>query len=241
MAVAKGNTSSGQGNTDTLTWSHVAGGGADCVLMVGVSIDSDTVNVDTITFNTSESFTQLRNDVNAGANSSEIWYLLNPTDTTANIVVTLDGKAQVIGGAVDFNGASTPDNPDGATPDSVTSSSITVAGDTADNFMFDVIAKPGGTATEGADQVADWNLSQGGNQGAGSSQDGTSGGVMSWTSASDDWAHTACRIPEAVADDNSSSSSVSSVSSASSQSSSSSQDSFIFDQRRMRMRVLKTL
>ncbi len=241
MAVAKGNTSSGSGNTASLSWSHVVPSGSDRVLLVGVSILSDAIESTAVVFNTSESFTVVRRSINNGAQTCSIWRLLNPTVTTANIVVTIESMVQVIGGAVDFNGAGTPDNADGATPDAATSTSLTITGDTADNFMFDVVAKDGGAPTEGVDQTADWNLGSGALEGAGSTQDGQDGGAMSWSSGSDDWAHAACRIPEAVVDDNSSSSSVSSVSSVSSQSSSSSQDSFIFDQRRMRMRVLKTL
>lgn len=242
MPVTKGNVSSTSANTSgPLAWSHTVPAGSNLVLVVGVCLDDNTSG-DTVVFNTSESLTLLRRDVNAGAGTTEIWFLVNPTVTTANISVELIGpKAQQIGGAVDFAGADTPDNETGSVPDGVTSVSDTVSGSDADNFIFDCIREPGGAPTAGADQTADWNVAAGGERGGGSTQDGVNGGVMSWSAgASTDWAHTACRIPEAVVADISSESSVSSVSSVSSMSSSS-QRSFVYDLRRMRFRPLKTL
>ena len=220
MAVSKGNVSSTSGNTDSLSWSHTVPSGSNLVLVVGLCLDDGITASGGVLFNTSESLTLLRRDQNAGAAVTEIWYLVGPTVTTANIVASLSGKAQNISGAVDFAGADTPDNATGSTPDVTTSVSDTVAGSDADNFIFDCVRKPGAIPTEGADQTADWNIAAVGERGAGSTQDGVNGGVMSWSSTSDDCAHTACRIPELVVADNSSSSS-SSVSSSSSISSSS--------------------
>jgi len=198
MAVAPGNNSSQSGNADSLTWSHSIMGGSDLVLLVFMAID-DGITTSTVVFNTSESLTLLRRDANAGAGTSEIWYLVNPTQTTANIVASISAKAQNIAMAGDYTGATTPDNETGSTPDVVTSVSNTVSGVGADDFVVDVVRKPGDAPTAGVDQIAQFNLAAGGERGAYSEQDGVDGGVMSWSSLSDDWAHTACRIPAAAA------------------------------------------
>jgi len=122
-----------------------------------------------------------------------------PSVTTADIVVTGFAMHQVIGGCVDYTGADTPDNADGNTPDAATSSSLTISSAVEDDEIIDVIRKPGDSATEGADQVVEWNISAGGEHGACSTQGGGDDDIMSWSSASDDWAHTACRIPQTVA------------------------------------------
>ena len=203
MAVTKGNVSSGAANNANIDFIHTLNA-SSTVLVVGACLDS-TNSVNSVTWDLSgvaETFTSLRVDDNVGDAHTEIWYLLNPStafdDGTIRIATTT--KFQNIGGCVGFLGAGTPDNQTGSVPDTVTSVSDTVTGDTADNFIFDCIRSPGGALTEGANQTADWNLAGGGEQGAGSTQDGTDGGVMSWSwTGNANVAHSACRIPESGA------------------------------------------
>lgn len=206
MAVAVGNVSSASANSANLDWVHTLGAGADLVLIVGLSLpsgvtggpvmwDGDGVN---------EALTMLRREVNTGAATVEIWYLVNPSVATGSseINATLSAMAQNIGGAITFSGATTPDNDVGSGPDGVTSVSDTVTGSPgADDFVFDVARLNANfVMTEGADQTAQWQVVAGGSRGAGSTQDGSFDDVMSWSwSSSSDVAHAACRIPAAAA------------------------------------------
>ncbi len=206
MVVAVGNSGSGSANANSIVWAHTLIAGSDIVLVVGLSladgINGTAVDWDADGVNEGLTFLTGSRQSNAGAGVSEIWYLVNPSAATGSseITATLTGAMnQNIGGSVDFTGATTPDNNSGSVADTVTSVSDTVTGDDADNFIFDVLRHTGGAPIEGADQVAQWNVAAGGDRGAGSTQDGVSGGVMSWTFGSGDVAHSACRIPEAVA------------------------------------------
>ena len=143
--MPKGNTSSGSANATSLTVSHTVAAGSNLLIAL-ISLDDGETS--TAVFNTSESMTLLRRDENAGAATTEIWYLINPTVTTANIVFSGFGKHQVIGGGVDFeNGATAPDNATGSTPDAATSVTATVSGVTASDHVIDVFRKPGTAAT----------------------------------------------------------------------------------------------
>lgn len=78
-------------NTASQTLAGVQVDGANKLLVVGVVRYGDAVG--TVTFNTTETFTRhvsmLHYD---GQGTLEIWRLINPTTTTANIVVTYPGS-----------------------------------------------------------------------------------------------------------------------------------------------------
>lgn len=205
MAVAVGNVSSASANSANLDWVHTLGAGADLVLIVGLSLpsgvtggpvmwDGDGVN---------EALTMLRREVNTGAATVEIWYLVNPSVATGSseINAVLSSMSQNIGGAITFSGATTPDSDVGSGPDGVTSVSNTLLDAGNDDFVFDVVKLNGNfVMTEGADQTAQWQVVAGGARGAGSTQDGVFDEVMSWSwSSSSDVAHAACRIPASAA------------------------------------------
>lgn len=204
MAVAVGNSASGSVNGNMLTWTHALITGSDIVLVVGLSLQAGIIAID-VTWDSggqNEPLTFLRRDDNPGGGVTEIWYKKNPSVATGGSTIfafLTAGMNQNIGGSVDFTGATTPDNATGSIPDSVSSVSDTVAGDAADNFIFDVIREPGAAPIAGADQTEQWNVAAGGERGGGSTQDGVDGGVMSWSNGTTDWAHTACRIPAAAA------------------------------------------
>jgi len=204
MAVAVGNTSSGSGNSANIDFIHTLGTGADLVLVVGTSTDA-AVTITSVAWDgdgVNESLTFLRRDDNIGDAITEIWYLVGPSVATGSseVNVVASAKAQNIAGAITFTGATTPDNATGSVPDAVESVSDTVTGVGSDDFVFDVLRSPGNAPTEGANQTAQWNLATGGERGAGSTQDGVDGGVMSWSwSGAVGVAHTACRIPTAGA------------------------------------------
>jgi len=190
-AVTKGNTSSAQGTTASLAWSHTLAAASDRVT-VGTGMNT-IAGASGVTYGAS-SMTLVRRDSHASVGTTEIWEI-SGVSTSETITVTLPSSQNVIAGAVDWDGADTPDNATGRLIDTETSSSLTVTGDASGNFIFDVIFQRNGALTVGADQNEEWNLTQTQESG-GSTQAGADGGVMSWSwSSSDDGAHTACRIP----------------------------------------------
>ena len=100
MAIVYDTDSETQGtSTTTLTiTSLVVGNNANRVLIVCTGSESGTAGnrpVSSITWNTTETFSRavFVENASGGPNRSEIWYLINPTATTANIVVTFGGAA----------------------------------------------------------------------------------------------------------------------------------------------------
>jgi hypothetical protein len=93
----------------TLTISSFPVQGANRLMMVGVSINNDNYEYVTgITWNGSETFTYLTKDNTSDDAQTEIWYLKNPTATTANVVVTFNemtAAAEAIAGVVTYTGA----------------------------------------------------------------------------------------------------------------------------------------
>ncbi len=94
MAIALDAVSSGRNSTGTITVSHTVGAGSDRVLYVMTSAqDSNHANlpVTGITFG-GVALTKVRHDEAAGNNRTEIWRLIAPATSTANIVCTVTGS-----------------------------------------------------------------------------------------------------------------------------------------------------
>ena len=100
MAIVVRNTSSVDAqDTNTASWEHARHADSD-FLIVTVSIfdlGADDRPVTSVNFNTSEAFTQFASWDDADEMRVEIWYLANPTYTTANIVVLTDQGGSVAG------------------------------------------------------------------------------------------------------------------------------------------------
>jgi len=201
MAVTFVSSGSASGNVDTLTIASITIVSGD-IALVGMMLDAG-LTTSTIDYGAStDVFTLFDREVNTGSRTVEIWYADGLSGSAQNIVANLSAKGQNIGGIGMFNGAGTaPDNSIARNADADSSpSSLTVTGDAADNMIFDVISSVGNALIEGADQSVIVNTATGGERGGASYQDGADGGVMTWT-----WnetaaiAHSACRIPVAVA------------------------------------------
>jgi len=86
--------SKARGSGSSRTWSHtVPSGFSNTILIVGTNAqDSNHANfpITGVTFN-SVALTKVRSDEAAGNNRTELWYLVNPNVTTADIVVTATG------------------------------------------------------------------------------------------------------------------------------------------------------
>lgn len=92
MAIAYQSSTTAFNNGDSissLTFSHTVSSGNNRLLLVGVSAE---VSVSTITFN-GTSLTKL--DDNDFGNYNSVWYLIAPTVTTANVVVTFAGSGNL--------------------------------------------------------------------------------------------------------------------------------------------------
>ena len=111
----------------TLAWSQTVGSGSNQVLMVGVSFRADTATggaggntyVTGVTFG-SQALVCLGAIADNGTGScgtgatgtpiylrSEVWYLLNPTASTASITVTTNNSTVIVGGSAVYSGVTT--------------------------------------------------------------------------------------------------------------------------------------
>lgn len=213
MAIAVDNVQSvsSGANSTTLTLSGFAvGSGSNRLLLVGVSMNNRVggpTTVNSVTFG-GTGLTSQGKRVQGDDAYSEIWSLLAPANSTADIVVTLDANdsCAVIVCAMSFSGVH-----QSATFGTLVSNSATtgtaisvVAVSATNELVFDVVAyenpAPTDTLTVGAGQTQRWNIYQSGGSdsrdatGCGSTEPGSVATTMSWTSSNNgDWA--ICAIP----------------------------------------------
>lgn len=138
--VANAASTSGSASSLTLSSFNVASN-PNRILVCGTAVRG-AVTVSSITWNGgAESFTKINDNQPGSDVRTELWYLLNPTATTANIVITFSGSQSVMGGCVSiFNAAqsaptgSAEASGSDATP---TVNVTTVAGDLVIDIMGD--------------------------------------------------------------------------------------------------------
>src|SRR5262245_42700704 len=100
--VTQGDTA---GSAASLTFSHTVASGTK-ILLLGIS--SWQQQISTVTWNTSENLSLVTGTrVPSGDVRSEYWYLLNPTATTANIVITPASSTWLSAGAQNWTGVDT--------------------------------------------------------------------------------------------------------------------------------------
>lgn len=195
---------------EQLIWSLTTGNHTNMVLLVGVSIAYSSGNVASITFNGS-SLTQV-----PGATAScslsfgchtEMWYLKNPpVNTTANVVVNVNGGATgIVGGAATFYNVDQT-NPFGAVQighdngSAVTSFTASIA-TTATQVVIDAVSGGGAGAIGWQNDPSQTNIwSNNTNQFGGGSFKSATGTTtnMIWTDASPDyWADVVVPLNEA--------------------------------------------
>jgi len=188
-AIALDSVSTASGSTvSTLTWSHTVGSGSNRVLMVGTSLRDGNKTVTTVTYGGTPLTRRGFQNGAGNANRVEIWSLIAPSSGTANVVVSLSGTIDVVGGAISFSGVdqATPFGTFVSAQGTSTAPSVT-ATSAAGEVVLDTLATDGdaASATVGAGQTEQWNLATGvagGNViGAGSTEPGASSVVMSWT------------------------------------------------------------
>lgn len=185
----------------TLTISHTCSG-VDRILIVGVGIDKTTDSITGITY-AGVALTRIRAASTTNTTSS-LWYLLNPTSGTNNIIVTSSSLQNFTAGGLSLTGArqfnqinasngATGDG--GGTPQTAT---VSVTSTLSNCWVVDCVFGNGIAAiTVGAGQIERYNATNPGGQGAGSTEVAASPGSteMSWTSnVLNQWAITAAVI-----------------------------------------------
>lgn len=154
-------------SSTTLTFAHTVGAGSNRISIVGVGLEDSATcpTVTGITFNTTENFTQIDTHLFASdANRIDLWYLLNPTVTTANIVITVsDTTDDLNGGAITIDGAKQQapeaDNKGTGAGDS----SLVITTLTNGAWIIDIVAdaSSGTTFTPASGQTERYNVNQG--------------------------------------------------------------------------------
>jgi hypothetical protein len=116
-------------SSTTLTLAHVVGSGANRILIVSASSESSTAGnrpVSGIMWNTSEAFTKV-NHVENATGRVEIWYLINPTAGSFNVVLTYGGAAfNTAACATSWTGVKQSAQPDASNTATGTGTAITV-------------------------------------------------------------------------------------------------------------------
>lgn len=177
------------GSTVTLS-SFVVGSNPNRILVCGAT-NATTQSVTSITWNgASESFTKI-DELQAGSGRIELWYLVAPTATTSNIVVTYSagGFIPKAAGCVSLYNV-LQSAPSGHVSYLIDGSVSTVSANLPTNsgdMVIDMIGKISGTGTltNGSEQTLRWSIeSAGGDQGM-STQIATNGTTtMDWVSSS---------------------------------------------------------
>ena len=103
MAIAFNSETSTNGNASSFTFSHTPAG-ADRILLVYISYKNSADIDSTVVFNTTESLTRLSFGLFGSTQFGSMWYLLNPSAVTANVVVTLSSSIKAAIGAVSYTG-----------------------------------------------------------------------------------------------------------------------------------------
>ncbi len=202
IAVDTTSVGTSNGNVTSLTWAHTVNAGSNGVLVVSVAPlhEAQPSNAITSVTYAGQALTKI---VAASGTSvdAELWYLLSPQAGTNNVVVTVNGSADVVAAATDYFNVSqttplgTPASANGqsASP-SVTATSAT-GQLVVDALAFCADMAPASPSGSGQTQL--WNSNSGTGSGsdsfgAGSYVDGAASVTMSWSvSQSDYWAEAA--------------------------------------------------
>lgn len=145
MAISHKVTTCYETNSDDPWTQEVVVPSGTNLLVVGISQKDKTNTVSSITWNTTENFTHLRTDANSTAGQTHIYYLINPTVTTANVVIDWSANTKGHMSIVGYGGVDTSDVVDiqnGGSGDS-TSASVILSGVTSGAWCFQVVNADG--------------------------------------------------------------------------------------------------
>jgi hypothetical protein len=184
------------GATNTCTFSQTINNNTNRLLTVQVS-PLDATAVSSVTFN-GQSLTKLDSSINGNA-EADIWYLINPPATTANVVVTLAANKQFNAGAIAFY------NVDQTTPFGTVfkstgnsgTASTTVTDATVNDYVVDAVAVnfDSPITVTGTGEVEKWQGNSFFNTTTGNVTAGTGSSItMSSTFAAHVWAQIAVAV-----------------------------------------------
>jgi len=183
-----GNSSSGA----TLTVSHtITASGSNHFVIVGVTIDDSTRTVSSVTWNTSESLTQVPSARTTEAGISvDMWYLINPTTGTHDMDLEIssgDGKVMGIQSFTDVH-QTTPLGTV-ATASSTTGNATVTANCNTGDVVVDAVGDhtTSSVLTVDASQTEDYNEDSTLHDGAGSHEAGAATVTMDWTVSTGRW------------------------------------------------------
>ncbi len=195
----------------SISWTHTTGTGANRLMLVGVSWNSNTaaVTVSSVTFTPSGGTALSLNQVISRKYASNyrysaIWYLPSepPSGTTGTVLVTFSANVSsgIVAGAANFKDVDTITplgSPKGADASSI-AASVTLTGLAGDELVFDNLFV-GGTSTSAsvtAPQASLWNVFVSPARGAASTEQAAGSSViMNWTlGASGIWVDVAVPI-----------------------------------------------
>ncbi|HSD36510.1 MAG TPA: putative Ig domain-containing protein [Rhodocyclaceae bacterium] len=162
LAVTVGNSSSAKTDTagsPSLSWSHTVAAGDDGILIVTVA-SRDNAPSDGVTYN-GQAMSLLRSVVSGGAVTAEVWYLLNPSVGTANIVVSHSGSNhEFVAGATNFYGVRQTSTFGTVATETASDSNMAVSSSAGD-MVIDVFAtrQQSSIPAVGAGQTTLWSQS----------------------------------------------------------------------------------
>ena len=185
----------GTSDTDTLTL-NIQSSGTNRVFVVGLAYKSNSVLVPTsIVFNTTENFAVELSAADGGDAQAFLYYLVAPTVTTADVVITMPSAVRMVGYVSLFTDVDQT-NPFTASTNETqgadASPTVTVSS-SATEIVVDILAQVSAgpnTATAAWTPLANGAATGGGTdtRGAGQYVAGTGSRVMSYSmSSSDDW------------------------------------------------------
>lgn len=188
IALQAGTPVTNSGTASPSTISVTVNAGVDRILVVCVVNDVATTTVSSVTFG-GVALQRIDFVADTAFAHTEIWYLINPAVSTANVVTTMSGTVNgLVTGAYVLTGVNqnipfrTPVKSNGA---SATAASDTVANVSATDFIIDSLSidNTGNVGAVGADQTQQWNIEPAATTttALSSTQSGANGGVMSWT------------------------------------------------------------
>ncbi|MHB8546427.1 MAG: hypothetical protein ACYDAJ_06640 [Nitrosotalea sp.] len=140
-----------------MTFSFTVNSGSNTLLLVGMEASTGTVTG--MTFN-GVALTKAVARSNVG--DSELWYLVNPSVTTANVVITLSTAATVVAGAYELTGVdqTTPIGNTGTNSGITNAPSVSITTAYSNSWAIDSVSITSTTITgAGAGQTVGWNVS----------------------------------------------------------------------------------
>jgi hypothetical protein len=147
MAVAfvrKTEGSTGSSDSTTLTLNIEVSAGSDRVLVVGLAYkDNNVLTPNSVVFNTSENFSVEHAGVDGGDAQCLLYYLVNPTVTTADVVITMASSERMVGFVAYFTGVhqSSPFTAETVQADGTDAAPTVDINSAADEICIDIMAQ----------------------------------------------------------------------------------------------------